>query len=37
MWGVETAEGMLSEAGFSGVRMTRLPHDIANAYFVAGA
>jgi SAM-dependent methyltransferase len=37
MWGVELASGMLSSAGFSDVRMTRLPHDIVNAYFVARA
>jgi 2-polyprenyl-3-methyl-5-hydroxy-6-metoxy-1,4-benzoquinol methylase len=35
MWGVEMAAEMLAEAGFSKVSMTRLPHDIINAYFVA--
>jgi len=35
MWGVEIAQGMLAQAGFMQVEMTRLPHDIVNAYFVA--
>jgi SAM-dependent methyltransferase len=35
MWGVELASEMLTKAGFSDVQMTRLPHDIVNAYFVA--
>ena len=35
MWGVELASEMLNRAGFSAVQMTRLPHDIVNAYFVA--
>lgn len=35
MWGVEKAERMLVAAGFSTVAMTRLPHDLVNAYFVA--
>jgi 2-polyprenyl-3-methyl-5-hydroxy-6-metoxy-1,4-benzoquinol methylase len=35
MWGVEMATRMLGEAGFNDVTMTRLPHDIANAYFIA--
>ena len=35
MWGVEFASEMLSSAGFSDVQVTRLPHDIVNAYFVA--
>lgn len=35
MWGVELAGEMLTRAGFSGVQMSRLPHDIVNAYFVA--
>lgn len=35
MWGVEMAERMLGEAGFGKVAITRLPHDIVNAYFVA--
>lgn len=35
MWGVELANEMLSLAGFSNVQMSRLPHDIVNAYFVA--
>lgn len=37
MWGVEQAATMLSAAGFSDVQMSRLPHDIVNAYFVARA
>ena len=35
MWGVELANEMLGRAGFSDVQMSRLPHDIVNAYFVA--
>jgi SAM-dependent methyltransferase len=35
MWGVELASRMLSEAGFSNVQMSRLPHDLVNANFVA--
>ena len=35
MWGVELATEMLGKAGFGDVKMTRLPHDIVNAYFVA--
>lgn len=35
MWGVETAEEYLAEAGFASVEMHRLPHDPLNAYFVA--
>jgi SAM-dependent methyltransferase len=35
MWGVERASEMLASAGFSDVQMTRLEHDIVNAYFVA--
>ena len=35
MWGVETAEEYLAEAGFSQVQTHRLPHDPINAYFVA--
>ncbi|HEX2861788.1 MAG TPA: class I SAM-dependent methyltransferase [Lacunisphaera sp.] len=34
MWGERTARRMLNEAGFGGVRMERLPHDIQNAYYV---
>jgi len=33
--GVELATEMLGKAGFGDVKMTRLPHDIVNAYFVA--
>lgn len=35
MWGVEMAREMLADAGFSDTTMSRLPHDIVNAYFVA--
>ena len=35
MWGVETAEEYLAEAGFASVEIHRLPHDPLNAYFVA--
>ncbi len=35
MWGVERASEMLSSAGFPDVQMTRLPHDMVNAYFIA--
>lgn len=35
MWGVELAAEMLALAGFSDVRLERLPHDPFNAYFVA--
>ena len=35
MWGVETAEEYLADAGFSGIETHRLPHDPINAYFVA--
>ncbi|MEM9220785.1 MAG: class I SAM-dependent methyltransferase [Pseudomonadota bacterium] len=35
MWGVETAQDFLAEAGFVDVETHRLPHDQVNAYFVA--
>lgn len=35
MWGVETAQDFLAEAGFADVKTHRLPHDQVNAYFVA--
>jgi 2-polyprenyl-3-methyl-5-hydroxy-6-metoxy-1,4-benzoquinol methylase len=35
MWGEEKAKEMLREAGFAEVEVERLPHDIANSYFVA--
>lgn len=35
MWGVETAQEFLSEAGFGHIDTHRLPHDPLNAYFVA--
>ena len=34
MWGEEKATEMLAEAGFGSVEVKRLPHDIANAYYV---
>ncbi len=37
MWGWETAEAMLREAGFSEVRRHVLPHDPMNVWFVARA
>jgi SAM-dependent methyltransferase len=37
MWGVEMASEMLAKAGFTDVTMSRLPHDMVNAYFVARA
>ena len=37
MWGVETAEEFLAQAGFSQVQTNRLPHDPINAYYVARA
>jgi 2-polyprenyl-3-methyl-5-hydroxy-6-metoxy-1,4-benzoquinol methylase len=35
MWGVETAQRMLSEAGFEKVEVKTLPHDIMNLYYLA--
>jgi SAM-dependent methyltransferase len=35
MWGIEMASDMLAKAGFTDVQMSRLPHDMVNAYFVA--
>jgi 2-polyprenyl-3-methyl-5-hydroxy-6-metoxy-1,4-benzoquinol methylase len=35
MWGEEKAKEMLKEAGLGEVEVERLPHDIANSYFVA--
>lgn len=34
MWGVDTAEKMLKQAGFNHVKMHKLDHDIQNAYFI---
>ncbi len=34
MWGVDTAEKMVREAGFNHVEIHRLKHDVQNAYFV---
>jgi 2-polyprenyl-3-methyl-5-hydroxy-6-metoxy-1,4-benzoquinol methylase len=34
MWGVDTAEKMLREAGFTKIKVHRLEHDLQNAYFV---
>jgi 2-polyprenyl-3-methyl-5-hydroxy-6-metoxy-1,4-benzoquinol methylase len=36
-WGVQLAERMLREAGFSEVKIHRFPHDIQNAYFLIPA
>lgn len=35
MWGWETAERMLKDAGFTAVAMHRLPHDPMNVWFVS--
>jgi hypothetical protein len=35
MWGWETAEALLKQAGFSPVHLHRLPHDPLNVWFVA--
>ena len=35
MWGWETAERMLNEAGFESVRRHVLPHDPMNVWFVS--
>ncbi len=35
MWGVETAQRMLAEAGFGKVAVTSLPHDAINFYYTA--
>ncbi|MGD8710043.1 MAG: class I SAM-dependent methyltransferase [Ectothiorhodospiraceae bacterium] len=35
MWGWETAQGMLSQAGFDGIERNMLPHDPMNVWFVA--
>ncbi|MDQ4107112.1 MAG: methyltransferase domain-containing protein, partial [Actinomycetota bacterium] len=35
MWGEEKAREMLQEAGFTKVRVERLPHDFQNSYYVA--
>lgn len=34
MWGVEKAEAMLKEAGFSEIKANRLKHDFQNCFFV---
>jgi SAM-dependent methyltransferase len=34
MWGEEKANEMLQEAGFTKVEVLRLPHDLANNYFI---
>ncbi len=36
-WGVQLAEKMLGDAGFSQVRIHRFPHDVQNAYFLVQA
>ncbi len=35
VWGEELAVEMLGEAGFGGVEVKRLPHDILNNYYLA--
>lgn len=35
VWGVETAQRMLADAGFSDVRILSVPEDFINAYYVA--
>ena len=35
MWGKETAERMLKEAGFTRVEVKQLEHDIMNFYYLA--
>ena len=37
VWGREMALEMLSEAGFTDVRVEDLPHDIQNSYYIANA
>jgi SAM-dependent methyltransferase len=34
VWGVQTAERMLREAGFQDIRVHRFPHDVQNCYFI---
>jgi hypothetical protein len=34
MWGKERAEEMLSEAGFSDIRIKQLPHDFQNYFYI---
>jgi cyclopropane fatty-acyl-phospholipid synthase-like methyltransferase len=34
-WGEEMAQQMLSDAGFAGVKVERLAHDIMNNYYIA--
>jgi SAM-dependent methyltransferase len=35
MWGEEKALEMLAAAGFTGIRVEQLPHDVQNSYYVA--
>ncbi|MGH8566463.1 MAG: hypothetical protein ACREXU_00225 [Gammaproteobacteria bacterium] len=35
MWGEEQALAMLREAGFEGIEIARLPHDLQNSYYLA--
>jgi hypothetical protein len=35
MWGEETAQAMLKEAGFKSVEVRKLSHNIINSYYVA--
>lgn len=37
VWGTQTANRMLNEAGFTEIRMHRFEHDIQNAYFIMQA
>ncbi len=34
MWGVELARKMLAEAGFGGIEVHELEHDVQNYYYV---
>jgi SAM-dependent methyltransferase len=34
MWGIELAQQMLREAGFTSTRIERLPHDVQNCYYI---
>ncbi|MBX3177094.1 MAG: methyltransferase domain-containing protein [Candidatus Hydrogenedentes bacterium] len=34
VWGVQRAEAMLREAGFTSIEIHRFPHDVQNCYFV---
>jgi hypothetical protein len=34
LWGEELAQELIQKAGFSEVRIKKLPHDIMNCYYV---